>query len=209
MRGLIYKDIRLLMSQKSFFGILFAVAAFISIIGDNASFSISYGTFMGMTAAISTLNFDEYDNGMAFLMTLPTGKRSYVSSKYIFCYGAALLSSVIVTMLCALGARLRGVDMTALLYIAAAMVPLSFIMLSTMLPIYIKFGGNRSRLVTGIMIGLYGALYMGLLPIIYQGGDLPTPSSSLSPYAVLLLLCIISVPVSLRISRRIMDRKEF
>ena len=80
MRGLIYKDIRLLMSQKSFFGILFAVAAFISIIGDNASFSISYGTFMGMTAAISTLNFDEYDNGMAFLMTLPTGKRSYVSS---------------------------------------------------------------------------------------------------------------------------------
>lgn len=34
--------------------------------------------------AVGTLSYDETDNGLAFLMTLPVDRKTYVREKYLF-----------------------------------------------------------------------------------------------------------------------------
>ena len=43
--------------------------------------------------AITTISYDEFDNGLAFLMTLPVTRKQYVAEKYLL--GAGLTLSLI------------------------------------------------------------------------------------------------------------------
>lgn len=41
-------------------------------------------TMFGAMIAVGTLSYDETDNGLAFLMTLPVDRKTYVREKYLF-----------------------------------------------------------------------------------------------------------------------------
>ena len=83
MKGLIIKDFKLLMMQKSFFVTLTIVAIFFGITTDSI-FVIGFLTMICSMFALSTISYDEFDNGNAFLFSLPITRKGYVIEKYIF-----------------------------------------------------------------------------------------------------------------------------
>ena len=89
MKGLLVKDFCLIRQQKKFLAILLLLAIVLNYNSDG-SFVIGYLTFVCSFLIISSISYDEYDNGYSFLFTLPVGRKTYVQSKYIF---AVLLSS--------------------------------------------------------------------------------------------------------------------
>ena len=65
MKGLLVKDFRLMKGQKNFLVLLFIMIAFVFISGMDASFFMGYLPFLLMIAAMSTITYDEFDNGIS------------------------------------------------------------------------------------------------------------------------------------------------
>lgn len=81
MKGLLIKDMRLLMNQgKTRFLMLVAVSLILSVMGAaSPSFVVSYITIIFSFFTASTISYDEYDNCYLFLMTLPVTRKGYVN----------------------------------------------------------------------------------------------------------------------------------
>ena len=92
MKGLLIKDWKLLRNQGGYFSTVFLIVILIMSIGSvsTTGFMISYMTFLFSVFVLSTLSYDSHDNGMAFLMSLPVERKTYVKEKYLF---AIFLSS--------------------------------------------------------------------------------------------------------------------
>ncbi|MBR5794701.1 MAG: ABC-2 transporter permease [Erysipelotrichaceae bacterium] len=83
MKGLLVKDLRLLLSQSRFY-IILLIVLFVSGTSTQATFVSGYIAVVFPMFAVSTISYDEYDNGNAFLFTLPFSRKEYVLAKYIF-----------------------------------------------------------------------------------------------------------------------------
>ncbi|MCF0261227.1 MAG: ABC-2 transporter permease, partial [Erysipelotrichaceae bacterium] len=83
MKGLLVKDCFLLFQRKQSLLMILAVCIFVGM-AVGGEFVISYMTILGAIFALSTISYDDADNGMMFLMTLPISKKQYVLSKYVF-----------------------------------------------------------------------------------------------------------------------------
>ena len=85
MSGLLIKDWKLLKRQGRYYGMVLILVCAMIFVGSKSysSFITSYLTFMISMFAISSFSYDELDNGMAFLMALPSGRKHYVQAKYL------------------------------------------------------------------------------------------------------------------------------
>ena len=84
MKGLLIKDLRLMLQQKRFFLILFFIAIVLNFNSDGGTFVVAYLTFLCSSFVLSTITYDEYENGYLFLMTLPVSKKTFATEKYVF-----------------------------------------------------------------------------------------------------------------------------
>ena len=82
MRGLLEKDIRLLMHSKQKFLCFIAIAIVLGVTQKN-TFMLGYSTFLIAALLVSTLSYDELDHGFTFLFTLPIDRKMYVREKYL------------------------------------------------------------------------------------------------------------------------------
>ena len=78
MKAMLIKDWKLMKGQKQFGLILCVFLAVFVVINDNLGFLISYMTLMASIFSISTVSYDEYNNGMVYLLALPISRRKYV-----------------------------------------------------------------------------------------------------------------------------------
>ncbi len=209
MKGELVKDIRIIKNQLSYFGIMVLIAFLLSLNEGMTVFALSYASFMGMVFGVTTLNYDEYNNGLSYLMTLPVERKQYVMAKYIFSLISSLMFAGAVAIFCILYRYIMGKPLGELLSAAVSILPLALILISVLLPIYIKFGATKARLVTGIAVGVSGGIYMGLMPLIFIGGDMVGPFNESLLYIVITAASVMALIISYRISVRIMEKKEF
>ena len=209
MKGELVKDIRIIKNQLSYFGIMVLIAFLLSLNEGMTVFALSYASFMGMVFGVTTLNYDEYNNGLSYLMTLPVERKQYVMAKYIFSLISSLMFAGAVAIFCILYRYIMGKPLGELLSAAVSILPLALILISVLLPIYIKFGATKARLVTGIAVGVSGGTYMGLMPLIFIGGDMVGPFNESLLYIVITAASVMALIISYRISVRIMEKKEF
>ena len=163
MKALLVKDIRLMKGQKNFLVLLFIMIAFVFISGMDASFFMGYLPFLLMIAAMSTITYDEFDNGMAFLMVLPISRKLYVQEKYLFggVLGFTGLASAFVLFL--ISEINKGSSMTFTQYVLLFLCFLAFVILflCLMIPIQLKFGSEKGRIVLFIIFfGIIGMVYL-------------------------------------------------
>ena len=78
MKGLLIKDFKLLKGQKNFFFIVCLVGVMLMVTSASPSYVISYMTFVFSMFTLSSVSYDEYDNGLAFLFCLPVTRKKYV-----------------------------------------------------------------------------------------------------------------------------------
>ena len=218
MKGLLVKDFRLMKGQKNFLVLLFIMIAFVFISGMDASFFMGYLPFLLMIAAMSTITYDEFDNGMAFLMVLPISRKLYVQEKYLFggVLGFTGLASAFVLFL--ISEINKGSSMTFTQYVLLFLCFLAFVILflCLMIPIQLKFGSEKGRIVLFIIFfGIIGMVYL-----VYKITD-KIPAQVIEvfrgiqklPFGILAALAvgiyILALFISLKISLGIMEKKEW
>lgn len=82
MKGLLIKDLKLIMTQKLLIFIVGGVSCYLLVTG-KAEFGMSYMAFILAILVINTINYDDHDNGMSFLLTFPISRKIYVIEKYL------------------------------------------------------------------------------------------------------------------------------
>ena len=216
MKGLIIKDFKLLMMQKSFFITLAIVAIFFGITTDTI-FVIGFLTMICSMFSLSTISYDEFDNGNAFLFSLPITRKDYVLEKYIFGLISGIMFLLLGTVisLVAIGITKTG-SFNEIFLTAGSLFPTILLILSIMLPLILKFGGEKGRIA---IIGVMGLIFViGLLLIKtteYLGIDLydlinKLPKFEPLVYIILFLLfSVVILGISYLISLTILKKKEF
>lgn len=218
MKGLLVKDFRLMKGQKNFLVLLFIMIAFVFISGMDASFFMGYLPFLLMIAAMSTITYDEFDNGMAFLMVLPISRKLYVQEKYLFggVLGFTGLASAFVLFL--ISEINKGSSMTFTQYVLLFLCFLAFVILflCLMIPIQLKFGSEKGRIVLFI-------IFFGIIGMVYLVSKITDkiPAQVIEvflgiqklPFGILAALAvgiyILALFISLKISLGIMEKKEW
>ncbi|HIS55376.1 MAG TPA: ABC-2 transporter permease [Candidatus Fimimorpha excrementavium] len=166
MKGLLIKDLKLMKNQKNFFLVILVVIAFLAAGSDDLSFPMGFTAFIGTLFTLSSISYDEFDNGNAFLFSLPITRKQYVLEKYGF--GLLLGIGSLLTAVCLLSAvrlvkgelslvgRLSEIGFTVL-----AVLALNWGFLALMLPLQLKFGSEKGRVA---ILGVFGvAAVLGML----------------------------------------------
>lgn len=217
MKGLLVKDFCLIMQQKKFLVLLLLLATVLNYNSDG-SFVIGYLTFVCSFLVISSISYDEYDNGYSFLFTLPVGRKTYVQSKYIFAVllsGCSWMTGCVIATVFYLArnqmGRFRGSIAEAWILLLAILIFLAIV-----LPLQFKFGAEKGRYA---MLATFGICFL----IGYLGKAI-TDSVGIHPErifnrlmaqnmwvlsGILLLGTVIILEISYLSSIVIMKRKEF
>ncbi len=216
MRGLMEKDLRLTLTRKQTL-MIFCVMGLVMGLSMNGPFVISYLTMLATIIAIGTISYDEFDNGFAFLMTLPFDRKTYVREKYLFSLIMAAAAWCFATALYFIGSALHGSEGSPLseLPMLLAMLPVLYLSASIMIPLQLKYGSEKSRIALAVIFGIIAVLlYAGSRTS--GGSDAPAglveTLDSMSPTAVLTAItavCLLVSCASYILSVRIMEKKEF
>ncbi len=217
MKGLLVKDFKLLKNMKNSMIVILIIAVGMSVYISDLTFIIVYLSFLGSSFTTGTLSYDEFDNGYAFLFSLPVTRKHYVMEKYIFgllISGGGWLLGLVLAAISGM-VRNNGSVMEWLM-IGLGLLPFPLIVLAFVLPLHIKFGGEKGRIgmicVLGgvFLIGVLGAKVLQMLHL-----DLGALTESLSTMGEgMIILCadlagVLFLAVSIGISNSIMKKKEF
>ncbi len=216
MRGLLEKDIRLLMHSKQTF-VCFVALAVVLGVEQKSTFMLGYLTFFISAILVSTLSYDEMDHGFAFLFTLPINRKIYVREKYVFCMGGAVIVWSLTMMLYVIILNVRHTPavISEEVLKGLAFLPIVIFFLSLLIPMQLKFGVEKSRLVmigvsvfVGVMI-YYLAEKSGMLDgnsaVVLSAFDL---TGDLAIDVIGLLIAAVLAVVSYLCSCQIMKKKE-
>ena len=166
MKGLLIKDWKLLLrNQKSFLVIMSVMMVLYMAIG-NPVFVISYTPMLCVFVALSTITYDMFDNGAAFLFSLPFSRKDYVREKYIFS-GLITLTAWGISVLVAVGySVVKGEDWKELLMTAGVLLVMAILLMGVSVPLQLKFGAEKSRvvviLVMAVMFGMVIGFFKGM-----------------------------------------------
>ena len=222
MKGLLIKDFRLLKNQKNFFILVFVMAVFLTITGGDesspATFVLPYVGFVCSFFVLSTISYDEYDNGNAFLFTLPFDRKIYALEKYIFGIvtgGAGLL--LILAFILIYTDGMAGAEQTGeTLFTAGVSAALLFFFLAVMIPFQLKFGPEKGRIAMFIVLLGTMALVFGIVKLaglddsaLWEAARVMGRMGLSGVAAVCIAAAAAVMVISMFISTRILEKKEF
>lgn len=106
MRGLLIKDIHLLMRQKNM--LLLAALLLVLLSRNGLEFTLGYFVFICFVLGNTTVTYDEADRGLTFLMTFPVSRNTYVFEKYVLTLCPGIVATAIAVGIQFAAARLQG-----------------------------------------------------------------------------------------------------
>ncbi len=214
MKGLLTKDLYFAFQRKQTLIIFFAICVIMGF-SSGLSFVVGFMSFISVIIAISTISYDEADNGMLFLMTLPVDRKTYVYSKYVlgtvFAAAGWLLGAVVGGVL----GMMQGmvIDLKMELLGAAAVLLISLLALDVMVPLQLKFGAEKSRIVFLAVFGVCFAILFIAGRILQSTGSSVLRSveyiSESTMMLALIVLYVAGTVISVRSSVHIMENKKF
>ena len=208
-----------MLNQKNFFIlivlILGATACFLDF---DYYFLIGYFMFICSLFTISTISYDEFDNGNAFLFTLPFSRSRYVEEKYCFGILAGtcswFLSFVITTIIQMI--NFNNFIFSDWMLSTLVMLPIMFVMLAILIPFQLKYGSENGRIAIIIFLGGGFVVCYLLANLLAQSqinfNSLISFINNVDPLIILLIIfaiCLAILFVSMKISKRIVLKKEF
>ena len=218
MRGLLIKDFQLLKNQKSFF-VVFIAMAVIFLVTDMMSqdFLVSYVSFLSIIMMVSSMTYDEFNNGLSYLMTLPTTRKKYVQEKYVFGF-ILLFIAWVSTFLATTGFYLGKGELISLSdwLLSCFMILLcAVIMIQCVLPLQLKFGQNKGNIAMALIVGVLFAIGFIVMSIVklfdIDLTFLMRMISQIDLFQIIVIMIgvvIIVGFISYRISLKIMYKKE-
>lgn len=212
MKGLLVKDFKLMMLQKNFLLLILAVVIGMMI------FPLGFLSFLVSLFTLSTISYDDFDNGNAFLFTLPITRNNYVIEKYFLGLLLGCIAWILATILGIIATVLKDILPVAdLVQSSLIILSIMIVVQAIMLPFQLKFGGDKGRIA---IIGTFGALAVFSIAIV-KGAEaifnvdlvslldnLPTISMGIL-ITITIIIALLMLLVSMKISLLIMNKKEF
>lgn len=213
MKGLLMKDLKLIKARGLV--VLFVVVgyALLQLGTGNFEMSVGFTTLLFSIFSITSITYDEYENGMPFLFTLPITRKEYVREKYVFGFLLATVTWVVMSVVGLIYecfVRMDGVGaLPEKLAFTGTYLLVVYFMVSFEIAMKLKFA-ERSGLATMIVMAVMGVLIM----LVYTTFNLSTEIMIAEFFGVGLLIGIAAVFVVMmfglyRWSIRIMETREF
>lgn len=219
MKGLLIKDYKLLMLQKKTFLLMLLIAICMNFaMQDNPGFIIGYLTFFAALMANTTLSYDEYGNGITFLLTLPVTRKTYVRSKYAgnlllllaFWLTSVVLEAVIYTV------QGKSFFVKEIWIGAFAILPVALLFVDVMIPLILRFGQEKGKLAWAAVGGLIFVV-SAVMNAMSESGKLEAVKKLFGSLvqngmiltAGIILLSLLGLAVSYGCSVKIMEKKTF
>lgn len=223
MKGLLIKDLNILLLQCRFIIIMVLGIAFLmTVTMDNPSFLIAYLTMLCSMLALTTISYDELDNGYTFLFTLPITRKDYVLAKYIMAVLVGGLAWLLSTVVC-IAVSVARIEQYAIgegILEAVLVLGICMSLLFIMIPVQLKFGSEKSRIVlfaiAGVVfVGAYlfdyvmekinGEVSLWMEGMLHKISELSLVVLGMGVVAIMLVVIVISILVSVRV----VEKKEF
>lgn len=216
MLGLIEKDLRLTLTRKETL-VIFFVMALVMGTSIEGSFVIGYLTMLTTIVAVGTISYDEFENGFAFLMTLPFDRKTYVREKYLLTLFLNVAAWCIGAILYFIGSLIRHNtgNLTEELPVLLTLIPVIYLSAAIMIPLQLKYGPEKSRIIFFIILGIIAILIFGSSKIFSSSNILAgtlmafNGISHAAALVTLTALCLLLTYASYVWSVRIMHEKEF
>lgn len=220
MQGLFVKDFKLIMLQKNFLLLILAIVIGMMIFTDDVVlvFPVGFLSFIVSLFTVTTISYDDFDNGNAFLFTLPITRNQYVIEKYFLGLLLGCIAWALANILGIIATVLKGtLSVADLLQNSWTILPIMIVVQAIMIPFLLKFGGEKGRLA---MIGAFGVLAVIAL-VVVKGAEaifdvdivslldnLPTVSMGVF-ITITIIIALLIMLISMKISLSIMNKKEF
>lgn len=218
MKGLLIKDFKLLKNQRQFFITIGLITLMLMITSDNLYFPITYTTMMFSMFTMSTISYDEYDNGAAFLFSMPVSRKGYVGEKYVFGILTSLFSWLVAIILSVGVVMIRKIEIEPqeLGIVIIMALTVAGMILAFSIPLQLKFGAEKSRMAFMAMFALAFVVAFVCVKVtektsVNVGAVLESlEQASFGVVAVVLLFVwALMLGISALISIRIMEKREF
>ena len=212
MKGLLIKDFRLILQQKKLIAIYLIIFVCMCYFMED-SYATSFFMFFPLAMVISTISYDWFDNGMPFLMTLPNARKVYTIEKFLFSC-IVLISSVFITSFVQFivwGITYERFDILDIFESVTFYLPIMILFCCLIIPTMLKFGVEKGRIVIFLIFGGIVLATVGVGKIIAFVGktseynvlyDIKRSTFTIIVFAVIL-------PISIIISNKIMEKREF
>ena len=160
MKGLLVKDLLLLKMQKSFIILAFVICALLASSDSDSIFPSTFLILSLSSFSVSTISYDEFENGSPFLFSLPISRRLYVIEKYCFTLITATAAALLAGLLCAPASlAIESPSFTYYLFLGlTASLPSILILQALIIPFLLKFGPERGRIAIIVVIAAAGVL---------------------------------------------------
>ena len=203
-KGLMVKDFQLMKSQMKWFFIVLIFWGVLMAGSLNMTFFVGYSALLCSFMLISTFSYDAFENGNAYLFTLPVSRRDYIFEKFVLGFLLATVPFLLSS----------AVSWVVLVINRSGMHFGAYLLLAVEIPLQVKFGQEKSRIVSFLMIGGISAA-MGMAGMLTEqlGIDGAKVISNIAGIGIggviALAVVILLVLLSYRISCRIIEKKEF
>lgn len=212
MKGLIVKDICIMMQRKRFFVIMIACGLAMSV-SMSGTFIVGWMCILGALFSLNSSAYDEYDNCLPFLMTMPVTRKSYALEKYVFA-GIAIAAALVVSLiLLAISFVINKESMEAgeLIVTVISIVAVAMLFVDISIPVNLKWGSEKGRTVLVLIWGIVFVVgfTMSKLSDSFSLENIQLPDASLAAIAAgCVVLAVVVTAVSALISIRVMENKE-
>ena len=155
MKGLLIKDFKLIKMHRNYFAMIIAIAFVISLLTEDTTFMLGFISFITSMFTISTISYDEFDNGNAFLFTLPIDRKKYAAEKYVFGMllgGCSLFLAIILAII--LNLIEKSDTISNILISGGMLLPFILLLLSILIPFQLKFGSEKGRIVISAVFSI-------------------------------------------------------
>ncbi|MFQ9917470.1 MAG: ABC-2 transporter permease [Flavonifractor plautii] len=151
MTGLIYKDFLALKGHLTTYLVFFLVYGGLCLSGVfTASVLCGMVVLMSLITPMTTVTSDDVSRWNRFAIATPACRRGVVTGKYLFTLLVTLASTVFVSLLLVVLALAGGLEesLSELLLSALACAGIALIMNAVALPLLLKFGAEKARMVS-------------------------------------------------------------
>ena len=202
MKGLLLKDFYNVKNLISYYALVAAVFAVVSVVSSNIYFFCGFMIFISVGLVSSTISYDAQDKWDRYALSSGVSRRTAVLSKYVFTVVTILCSLALGLILAlALGYR-QAVDFLPVVACSFAGV----LSVGIVLPCFFRFGVEKARVIYMIVIVFTVALMVGGISLFER-----LNFAAQAPW-MLVLLAVLSVAIlaiSYFVSLRIYRNKEF
>lgn len=210
MIGLLLKD---LYTMRQYLKTMLFMLMFFAVISaglDNpATFFEGFIILMSMMLTISSFSYDDLAKWDRYALTLPITRKELVAGKYllsvVLCFAGAAFSFPIALIVLTLK-PVEGFGLAEQLYATAAIVSAAFFFTGLLLPMTLKFGVEKSRI---LMLVVFAMPTAAVIALDKMGVPMPSEDSLFGFFKLLPLSMVVFYYLSYRLSVRIFSRKEF